>query len=152
MRCAAASYIGLRLILGSHVNKELFHVPVEDGAQIGVQRKRYDRLVVPSARDLSQHDLLERDVDFRVSIVPVGRAGSSKGEESEHRQRIEKDGIQPLPEGVHGSAFSAAKTLRSELTTPCSAHVAEMFKGQSSTQLLTPTRIVTPHRPLRFHT
>ena len=37
------------LILGGGVHEELLHVPVEDGAEVGVDAQREDRLVVTRA-------------------------------------------------------------------------------------------------------
>ena len=35
--------------------------------------------------------------------MPVGHAGAQEGEEAQDGEREEEDGIQPLPETVHGS-------------------------------------------------
>ena len=39
-------HVGVRLVLGGDVDEELLHVPVEDGAEVGVDAEREDRLVV----------------------------------------------------------------------------------------------------------
>ena len=39
-------HVGVRLVLGGDVHEELLHVPVEDGAEVGVDAEREDRLVV----------------------------------------------------------------------------------------------------------
>ena len=39
-------HVGVRLVLGGDVHEELLHVPVEDGAEVGIDAEREDRLVV----------------------------------------------------------------------------------------------------------
>ena len=73
-----AAHIGLGLILCRHVHKELLHVPVENGAQVGVNAEVEDGLIMPRAIDLAPARQLAHVLGWWPAQCMVGTAAHSK--------------------------------------------------------------------------
>eukprot|EP00303_Exanthemachrysis_gayraliae_P001328 CAMPEP_0206010692 /NCGR_PEP_ID=MMETSP1464-20131121/12048_1 /ASSEMBLY_ACC=CAM_ASM_001124 /TAXON_ID=119497 /ORGANISM="Exanthemachrysis gayraliae, Strain RCC1523" /LENGTH=372 /DNA_ID=CAMNT_0053384321 /DNA_START=59 /DNA_END=1175 /DNA_ORIENTATION=- len=90
------------LVLGGHVHEELLHVPVEHRGQVGVDGQPQLRLLVACPHNLAQGGAVQAEVHLRRGRVEVGGPRAEERQEAQDGERVEKDGVHALPEGVHG--------------------------------------------------
>lgn len=125
--------IGFGLVVRGQIEEELFGVPVERPAQVGIQVERYEAEVIALAASRVVghvlHQLLgggQLHVDQLVVLLECGGQRAHQRQSGQHRQREREDGVRPRQQCVHRdtkqalqTGFSGSRCLTRECTDVC---------------------------------
>jgi len=118
--------VGLGLVLGSQIKEELLHVPVEQGAQVGLQVKSEESQIVflPGGRivgNVFDNHLDRLDLGACPVVEEEGGQETDQRQPGEHRHGVRRQGVGAGQNGVH----YWVKELRQQIMPPTWADISQ---------------------------